>query len=75
MSSDNLRHKHKGLTESALQTDMSGHGTHVAAIAAGRQYGIAPMANIINVKVAYSNLTVTRNGLLAKGKGKHNFPG
>jgi subtilisin family serine protease len=37
----------------ASQTDSNpyGHGTHVAGLAAGNKYGIAPKASIINVKV------------------------
>ncbi|KAJ3218365.1 hypothetical protein HDU67_005914 [Dinochytrium kinnereticum] len=31
--------------------DMNGHGTHVAAVAAGKTYGVAKSANIIAVKV------------------------
>ena len=31
--------------------DCDGHGTHVAATAAGRDFGVAPLANIISLKV------------------------
>ena len=36
-------------------TDLNGHGTNVASLAGGRDYGIAKGANIINVKVLGAN--------------------
>jgi hypothetical protein len=35
----------------ALATDFQGHGTHVAGIAAGVRGGMAPWANVVNVKI------------------------
>jgi cerevisin len=35
-----------------IKTDGNGHGTHLAAIAAGSHYGVAKAANLIAVKVA-----------------------
>lgn len=31
--------------------DINGHGTHVAGIIGAQKYGVAPFANLINVKV------------------------
>jgi subtilisin family serine protease len=42
-------------------TDEHGHGTWVAGVAAGKKYGIAPKAEIINAKI-FGNASVTGNG-------------
>lgn len=34
-----------------VMNDLTGHGTHVAGIIGAEEYGVAPMANLINVKV------------------------
>ncbi|QRV95288.1 subtilisin-like protease 8 [Ceratobasidium sp. AG-Ba] len=39
----------------ASETDLDGHGTHVAAIIAGRRFGVAKNANIIALKDADDN--------------------
>jgi cerevisin len=41
----------KTILTGASDEDESGHGTHVAGVAAGQKYGVSKMANIIAVKV------------------------
>jgi subtilisin family serine protease len=45
----------RDFTGSGKQTDDNGHGTHVAALAAGSSFGVAKSANIIAVKVLDSS--------------------
>jgi len=40
---------------SEIDDDLNGHGTHVAAVAAGFKYGVARQANVIGVKVLGAN--------------------
>jgi subtilisin family serine protease len=47
------------------QEDQHGHGTHVAAIAAGSTYGVAPKANIIAVRVLGKNGEGPVSGIVA----------
>ncbi len=42
-------------------TDEHGHGTWVAGVAAGKEFGIAPKAEIVSAKI-FGNSTVTGNG-------------
>ncbi|MFW9915316.1 MAG: S8 family serine peptidase [Candidatus Thorarchaeota archaeon] len=42
-------------------TDENGHGTWVAGVAAGKEFGIAPKAEIISAKI-FGNSSVTGNG-------------
>lgn len=47
-----------GLDPTTYYTDVDGHGTHVAGIAAGKTYGWAKNANIYSLK--YSGLTMSQ---------------
>ncbi|KAF3107449.1 Basic amino-acid permease [Orbilia oligospora] len=42
-------------------TDTSGHGTHVSGTVAGKTYGVAKKANLVNVKVFQGRKTSTIN--------------
>ncbi|KAF3194388.1 Basic amino-acid permease [Orbilia oligospora] len=42
-------------------TDTSGHGTHVSGTVAGKAYGVAKKANLVNVKVFQGRKTSTIN--------------
>lgn len=57
--------KKYGYSDDVLNTyDEYGHGTWVAGIAAGKEYGIAPKAEIINAKI-FGNRSVAGNGGMA----------
>ena len=58
-------------------TDDNGHGTHVAALAAGKQYGIAKNATVVSVKVldamaqgSYSNIIAGVNWVVDRAKAQ-----
>lgn len=46
-------------------TDIGGHGTHVAGTIAGRLHGVAKRANVVAVKVLGDQGTGTQSGVLA----------
>ena len=41
------------------ETDLQGHGTHVAGIVGGSLYGIAKKVDLVSVKVLFNNSTLT----------------
>ncbi|CAN2227878.1 Proteinase K-like catalytic domain [Candidatus Nanopelagicaceae bacterium] len=53
------------LTSLGTVEDCTGHGTHVAAIAAGTTYGVAKMANLIPVRIMNCLGEGTLSGLLS----------
>lgn len=48
-----------------INTDCNGHGTHVASLAAGKQYGVAKNANLISVKVLGCQGTGWYSGIIS----------
>ena len=48
-----------------INTDCSGHGTHVASLAAGKKYGVAKGANLIAVKVLGCNGVGSYSGIIS----------
>ena len=47
------------------ETDLQGHGTHVAGTVGGSLYGIAKKVNLVSVKVLFNNSTFTSSTLAA----------
>lgn len=48
-----------------VDIDAQFHGTHIAAIAAGRNYGLAPEATLLPVNVFFNNDSATSNAIFA----------
>lgn len=53
------------INNEACGTDRNGHGTHVAGTVAGRTYGVAPAATLIDVKVLSGSGSGTNAGVIA----------